>query len=166
MSTSLRMDAEVLADAAAVRAQHADRVGLVDVQERLVAFLDFDEPRQVGDVAVHAVHAFDRDQHAAIGRPQLGQQLVERLPIVVRKRPPAGAREDRALDDAVVRQRVVQDQVAGAEQVADRGFVRGVAADDRRWPRRRRGSAAIACSSSRWIVFSPDTRRLAETLVP
>ena len=43
-----RVDAEMLADAAAVQAQHADRVGLVDLQERLVPLLDFDELRQVG----------------------------------------------------------------------------------------------------------------------
>ena len=48
----------------------------------------------------------------------------------MRERPAAGARQDRALHDAVVRQRVVQDQVAGAEQVADRRFVGAVAADE------------------------------------
>ena len=101
----------------------ADRVGLVDHQERLVPLLDFDELRQIGEVAVHAVDAFDDDQHAAIFAARISvEQLVERLPIVVRERPAAGAGEDRALDDAVVRQRVVQDQVAGAEQVADRPF--------------------------------------------
>ena len=34
------------------------------------------------------------------------------------------------MDDAVVGQRIVSDQVAGAEQVADRRFVGGVAADE------------------------------------
>ena len=108
------------------------RVGLVDHQERLVPLLDLDELRQVGEVAVHAVDAFDDDQHAAILAADFGQQLVERLPVVVRERPAASAGEDRALNDAVVRQRVVSDQVARAEQVADRRFVRRVAADEDR----------------------------------
>ncbi len=124
------IDAEVLADAASARAEHAQRVGLVDVEERLVALLDFDEPRQVGNIAVHAVHALDGDRHAAIGGPQLFQQLVERAPVVVREGPAAGARQHRALHDAVVGQRVVDDQVAGSEQVAERGFVGAVAADE------------------------------------
>ena len=48
----------------------------------------------------------------------------------MRERPAAGAAKDRALHDAVVRQRVVQDQVAGAEQVADDRLVGRVAADE------------------------------------
>ena len=108
------------------------------IKKRLVPFLDLDEPRQIGKVAVHAVDAFDGDQHAAILVPQFAQQLIERLPIVVRERPPPCAGKNRTLHDAVVGQRVVQDQIAGAEQVADRRFVGRVAADedDRRLRRR------------------------------
>ena len=42
----------------------------------------------------------------------------------------AGAAEDGALHDAVVRQRIVQDEVAGAVHVANHGFVRRVSADE------------------------------------
>ena len=119
----------MFADAAAVRAQHADGMGFVDHQQGLVPLLDLDEPRQVGKVAVHAVDAFDGDQHAAVFAAELRQQLIERLPIVVREGPPPGAGRS-PLHDAVVGQRVVQDQVAGAEQVADRRFVGRVAADE------------------------------------
>ena len=168
----------MLADAAAVRAHHADRMRLVDHQQGLVPLLDLDEPRQIGIVAVHAVDAFDRDQHAAIFAAQLREQLIERLPIVVRERPPPRAGQDAALDDAVVGQRVVQDQIARAEQVADRRFVRRVTADEddrvlradeaRRWPapvrdarpsrRRRAGWPRRSCRSGRWLPWRPARR--------
>ncbi len=80
-----RIDVEVLADAAAMRAHHADRMSFVDEQQRLVPFFNFDEARQIGIIAVHAVNAFDGDQHAAVFVPQFAEQLIERLPIVVRE---------------------------------------------------------------------------------
>ncbi len=123
------VDVEVFADAAPVRAEHADGMGLVDHQEGLVLLLDLDELRQVRDVAVHAVDAFDGDQHAAVFAAQVGQQLVDRRANRYAGRPPPGAGENAALDDAVMRQGVVQDQIAGAEQVADRSFVGRMAAD-------------------------------------
>ena len=52
------------------------------------------------------------------------------MPIVVRKRPPPGAAQDAALNDAVMRQSVVQHEIAGAEQVADRCFVGRMSADE------------------------------------
>ena len=67
---------------------------------------------------------------AAIVTAQVGQQPVDHLPVVVGKRTPVGAGEDAPLDDAVVRQRVVQNQVARPEQVAHRGFIRRVPPDE------------------------------------
>ena len=68
----------MFADAAARRPQHAQRVGLVDHQQRLVPLLDLDELRQIGNVAVHAVHALDDQQHAAILVPELLEQRSRR----------------------------------------------------------------------------------------
>ena len=109
--------------------EHADGMGLVDHQEGLVLLLDLDELRQVGDVAIHAVDAFDGDQHAAVFAPQIRQQLVDGPPIIVRERSPTGTGQNAALNDAVMRQGVMQNQIARAEQVADRGFVGRMAAD-------------------------------------
>ena len=62
--------------------------------------------------------------------------------------------------------RVVQNQIAGAEQVADRGFVGRMAADedDRRFGADEIGDAPVPARGE--SVFSPETSRLAETLVP
>jgi hypothetical protein len=123
------VDAEVFADAAAGRTEHADAVRLVDHEQRLVLALDLDEGRQVGDVTVLAVDAFDDDQHPAVLVTDAGEQLIERGRIVVRERPARGAGELAALHDAVVREAVVDHEVAFAEQVPDHGDVGGVSAD-------------------------------------
>ena len=83
-----------------------------------------------GIVAVHAVHAFDGDQHAAIFVAQLASSRSRPRQSLCGKARRRAPRQNRALHDAVVRQLVVQDQIAGAEQVADGRFVRGVAADE------------------------------------
>ena len=62
--------------------------------------------------------------------PQLAEQLIQRSPIVVRKGPPPGAAEDAPLDDAIVRQGVVEDQVALRHDVADHRDVGDVAAHE------------------------------------
>ncbi len=60
----------------------------------------------------------------------------------------------------------MQDQVAGAEQVADGGFVGGVAADeaDRIFDAEKVGDGPFQLAVHR--LFAADTSRLAETLVP
>ena len=114
MSTSSRIDAEVLADAAAVGAQRAERVGLVDHQQGLVPLLDLDE--LAADRGCRRPCCRRLRSRSARGDTRGGIAPSSRSaasPIVVRERPAAGAGQDAALDDAVVRQGVVQDQVAG-----------------------------------------------------
>ena len=123
-------EAEMFADAAAACAHDAERVRLVDHQESLVARFHLDEAGQVGEVAVHAVKAFDGDQHALVAAANLAQQLVQALPVVVRKGAPLRAGKLDALQDAVVDQCVVNDQILGAEQIADAGYIGGMAADE------------------------------------
>ena len=83
----------------------------------------------------------------------------------MRERPPPRAGQDRALDDAVVGQRVVEDQVAGPEQWPI--IVSFVA-----WPPTKTmavfGAEELGDRPFQLpcIGFSPDTSRLAETLVP
>jgi hypothetical protein len=114
-----------------------------------------------GIVAVHAVDALDGDQDALVVAADFGQHGVQGLPIVVRERAALGVGMDRALDDAVVSQFVVQDQIAGAEQVPDGGLVGCVAADEHHGVFRP-DEAGDSRSSRPWMVFSPDTTRLAE----
>ena len=72
------------------------------------------------------------------------EERVERLGVVVREGPPARARQLGAAEDAVVREAVVDDEVAGAEEVADDADVGRVAADHDDARPRCRGSAASA----------------------
>ena len=59
-----------------------------------------------------------------------GQQGVGGLVVVVGEGPPPRAGQQRPLDDAVVRQGVVQHQVAGADEVADDRLVGGMSAHE------------------------------------
>ena len=113
------IDPEEIADAPAAGSHRAERVGLVDVEQRVVTFLRRDEFRQVGVVAVHAIDALDRDHHAAVLRPQVAQQAIELLVVVVAEGTPARLRGVGALHDAVVGQLVIEDQVALAEQMVE-----------------------------------------------
>ena len=87
--------------------------------------------RQVGDVAVLAVDALDHDQHPAVLVAGGGEDRVEGRRVVVRERPPGRPGQLAALDDAVVGERVVDDEVARADEVPDHGDVRRVPADQR-----------------------------------
>ncbi len=126
----MAVDGEVFADAPAGLPEHAHGMGFIDHEQGLVAFFDFDEIGQIGDVAVHAVDAFDDDEHAAILMAELGEEAIGLLPIVVCKRPASGAGKDGSFDDAVVGQCVVEDQVAGSEKVPDHGFIGGMTAGE------------------------------------
>ena len=117
-------------NAPAAAAEHAERVRFVHHQKGAVAPLDLDEVRQVGNVAVHAVQAFDDDQHALVLQAALRQQLIQRLPIVVRERHAPRARQLAADERAVVDQRVVHDQILRPEQVADGRDIGGMAAHE------------------------------------
>jgi hypothetical protein len=84
---------------------------------------DLDELWQVGIVAVHAVQTFDRDQHSPILATNFCQDFVQRFVIVVIERPPTGTGKLGTLNDAVVSKTVVDDQIAGPNQVPDHGLV-------------------------------------------
>ena len=107
---------------------------LVDVQQGVVPLLDLDEPRQVGVVAVHAVDALDRHYDPPILPAQVPQQSVELDMVIVAERSLARLRGGGPLHDAVVRQLVVEDQVARAEQVVEHRCVGAVAAGKHHGP--------------------------------
>src|SRR5438445_7526158 len=91
--------------------------------------LNFDEARQVGNVAVHAVNAFDDDQNSFVAAALFVEQVIQRLPVVVRKRKTACARQDAALMHAVVAKGIVQDQIVRAAKRTNRSYVGGMAAN-------------------------------------
>lgn len=89
---------------------------------------DLDERRQVRDVSVHAVHAFEHEQRPTILRAEPGEEPVERRRIVVREAADGRVRQHAALLDADVRLRVVDQQVAISQQRVDGRDVGQVAA--------------------------------------
>ena len=110
--------------------EHAQRMGLVDHQPGAVLLLQLDEPRQVGDVAVHRIQALDDDERALVEMAMLLKQLLERLQIVVAEGQRRGARQLGADQHAVVGEIVVDDEIVRRQQRADGRDVGGVAADE------------------------------------
>ncbi len=53
--------------------------------------LDRDKAVKFGEVAVHAVQAFDGDQDAPVVAPHAGEHFVQRGPVVMREDKPLGA---------------------------------------------------------------------------
>ena len=125
-----RIDAEMLENAVPARAQDAEIVGRVDHQPGLSPFLEGDEPGKIAKVAVHAVEAFGDDQDALVAIADRFQQRIERGEVVVREGSAFRARQMRAGDNAVVGERVVNDEVARTDEGADRRHVRRVPADE------------------------------------
>ena len=126
-----RIDAKVFEHAQAPRPQNAETVRVVDHQPRLAPGLHCDQRREVADVAIHAVVPLRDDQHPLISAPDRLQHRVERRDVVVRERAPLCARQLCAHDDAVVGERIVDDEIARADQGADCRHVGGVSADKR-----------------------------------
>ena len=102
-----------------------------DHQPRLPPLLDGDEAREIAEIAVHAVQPFRDNEHALVAVADRFQQRIERVEVVVGERAALGLRQLRAHDDAVVGERIVDDEVARAEEGADRRNVGGVPADER-----------------------------------
>ena len=124
------VDMEMLADAVTMRAQHADRVGLIHHEGRVMPALHLDQPVKRRDVAVHAVDAFDENHGPLATRAVLCQERIQRRDIVVRKCEPPGARQEATGEHAAVRQGIVNHQIVGAEEMADGGHVGAVSAHE------------------------------------
>ena len=85
------LDSLLLGEAAAVLAEAAERMGLVDQEPSAVTPLDLHEVRQRRGVAEHAVHAFDDHQPAIALAAEAGQATVEVGGIVVSEAHDGGA---------------------------------------------------------------------------
>ena len=119
------LDAEQLARAGAARAEHAGAVRLVDHQPRAVRAAELDDPRQVGDVALHREDAVDDHEHAAAVVAGALEHLLELVEPAVAERAQLRPREQAAVEDRGV-----------VARVGDHGVARGRAACRacRRWP--------------------------------
>src|SRR5262249_44377397 len=120
---------EMLADASAGSPKHTHRVRFVDHEEGLVPFLDLDEARKIRNIAMNAVDPLDGNQNSAVSAPHLAEQRVQGSPVVVGKGPPRGPGQDTPLHDAVVDERVVNDQILRAKQMTDGGHIGRMPAD-------------------------------------
>jgi hypothetical protein len=105
-------------------------MGFVHHQPGLVLVLDFDKPRQVGIVPVHAVKAFDDDHHALIFSAVGCQYLLEIVEVVMAEAAARGAGQHAADDCAVVDHGVADDQVLGARETGNDADIGAVAADE------------------------------------
>ena len=127
------LDAEQLAGAGAAGAEHAGAVRLVDHQPRAVRLAQLDDPRQVGDVALHREDAVDDDEDAAAVVARALEHLLELVEAAVAERAQLRARQQAAVEDRGVVAGVGDHGVARAEERAERADVGLVAGreDDR-----------------------------------
>ena len=101
------LDAEQLGRAGAARAEHAERVGLVDHQARAVAAAELGDLGQRRDVALHREDAVDDDEDAAAVRCGAARACCSsRSRRLWRNGAQLGAREDAAVEDRGVVARV------------------------------------------------------------
>ena len=105
-------------NAAAARAVHADRMDLVEIGQRAIAVGEVADRGDRGDVAVHRIDAFERDQLGRLGI-LLHQQLLEMVEVVVAEHALLAARVLDAGDHRGVVEFVGEDDAAG-QQFAER----------------------------------------------
>ena len=119
-------DAEVGGGAVAFRAQHAHGVGVVDREDRAVPLSDFEQRRDVGDVAFHRVDAVHHD-HLAHGGGHLLHLPLELGQIAVREALGVPEAHLGAVHDGGVVQLVEEHHVAAPHQAGNQSQVRLVA---------------------------------------
>ncbi len=120
----------MLENARAGLTQNAKPVRFVDHEPGGMAPLDLDQPREIREVAVHAVEAFDGDQHALVAAARRDEELSSASRSLCGKNAPLGPRQRRSHDDAVMGKGIVDDQILRPEQCADRRHIRRVTADE------------------------------------
>jgi len=111
-------------------AQHAERMRLVDHQPGAVSPLDLDQPLKVRAIAIHGEQPLGHDQAMAELATLRTEDLLQRIEIIVREIAPVRARQLGADNDAVVRQRVMNDEVFRPDDGADHRHVGRMPADE------------------------------------
>ena len=105
-------------------------MGLVNQQPRIVPFFHLDETTQVGNVSIHAVDAFDGNEDAGVLPSDCVKQFVQRAPVIVRKCTMHRSRQLGALQNAVVRERIVDNEVTRTGKMTEDGRIGKIAADE------------------------------------
>src|SRR5690606_31768208 len=123
-----RVDAEVLSDAASGGPQHAEAVRFVDHQRCVVPLAQLHDRRQVRDVAVHAEHSVG--DHESTSAADLAQCPLEVGHVVVGVGDDPCPGQAVAVQDAGVVVDISDDDVVGADQPSDCGYVSDVAAGE------------------------------------
>ena len=77
------VDVEMLVRTAPGSTQHAQRVGFVHQQHAVVALFEFNDARQIGNVAVHAKQAFGHDDGTLVLAALGLEQFFKGIAIVV-----------------------------------------------------------------------------------
>ena len=127
-STSL-LEPRLIRQAAAMGAQHAEGMRLVDEQLEAVLLLHLDEVGERRAVAQHGIDAFEHDElAAALVLLAARQALVEVGRVIVAEAHELGARQRAAVIDRAVRVGIEIDRVARAREPrhhAEIGLVAG-----------------------------------------
>ena len=127
--------AVALGDTAAARPVHADRVHLVEIGHRAIAFGEIADRRDRRDIAVHRIDRFEGDQLGAV-RSGTFQQGLEMIEIVMAEDLLRGAGTADALDHRGVIELVGEDHAIG-QQPRDRADRRLVGDEARGEDQRR-----------------------------
>ncbi len=120
----------VLGGTRARRPQIPDGVGVVEHQHRAELFTNLEQPRRIGDIALHAEHTVHHDHASDIVQPRgaLRLQLASQtFQITVFEPRHLAVRQPAAVDDAGVVQLVQVDLVVPTHQRPDDAQVRLVA---------------------------------------
>ena len=108
--------------AAAVVAHHAEAVGVVDHQRRIISFTEIHELRDRGNVAFHGIDAVHDDEFRVFEGRRL-HLLLQSLHVVVGELQYVAVGETAAVDDAGVVERVEEDVAAPESQAGNHAQV-------------------------------------------
>ena len=99
--------------------------------QALCRSLRLDQPRKVGDIAIHAVEALGDDQRIAVIGALFAQKKIQMVEIIVAKNDGFGRRAFGPAHNAIVRQFVDEQRIVRAKDMGNRRHIGEIAADQR-----------------------------------
>ena len=113
--------------AMAARAHNTQRMRLIHHQPGIMAPGNFNEARQIRDVAIHGIMAFNHQKRPPRAAPRFLQRRFRRAPIIMREGKPLGAGKPGAFRAGIVNGRVMQNEITRPQQMANHGNIGGMA---------------------------------------